>query len=103
LTFDELRLASALHQPTRAVAMAELTELARTLIPLQTLERFLDGETIDAHTRLLRQHDSALPLLARALADMVIQIDRFAALNSIDLAAAIRQRFDEIPKQPESA
>jgi hypothetical protein len=98
LTFNELRLASKLHKPPSAKeAMAQLTELAQ-LVPTQTLERFMDGEAIDAHTRLIRQRGGH-GLLAQTLADMVIQIDRFAAINDIDLAAAIRQRFDSVIKQ----
>ena len=99
LTFAELRLASKLHKPTRAMAVAQLMELAQTIVPANMVERFIDGESIEAHTRLIRQQGSR-PLLAKTLADMVIQIDRFAAINHIDLAAAIRQRF-ETPTEKE--
>lgn len=100
LTFNELRLASKLHKPTGAtLAVAELEELARSLVPSQTLERFLDGEAIDAQTRLIRSKPHAQSLLTQTLADIVIQIDRFAAMNDIDLAAAIRQRLDSVIKQ----
>jgi len=98
LTFAELRLASKLHKPhTAAMAMTQLTELAKTLVPGNMIERFMDGEPIDAYTRLLRRQGSG-PLLTQTLAEIVIQIDRFAALNDIDLAAAIRQQLD--PHKP---
>lgn len=98
LTFAELRLASKLNKaPGRAMAMAQLAELAKTLVPENMIERFMDGESIEAHTRLIRQ-GRGLPLLTKTLADIVIQIDRFAALNDIDLAAAIRQQLD--PHKP---
>ena len=92
LTFDELRLASKLHKLNTKQAMAQLTELAQNFPP-QTLERFMDGEPINAHMRLVRQH-GGYGLLVQTLADIVIHIDRFAAMNDIDLAAAIRQRFE---------
>lgn len=92
LTFAELRLASKLHKLNTKEAMAQLMELAQNFPP-QTLERFMDGEPIDAHTRLVRQRGRH-GLLAQTLADIVIHIDRFAAMNDIDLAAAIRGRFD---------
>jgi hypothetical protein len=98
LTFGELRLASMLHKPTAAVAVAQLAELAKSF-PTQTLERFMDGAAIDAHTRLIRQNKNNLELFAQTLADMVIQIDRFAALNDIDLAASIRKRFETAASQ----
>lgn len=92
LTFAELRLASKVSKaPGRAMAMAELAELAQTIMPSNMMERFMDGESIEAHTRLISQ-GRGLGLITQILADMVIQIDRFAALNNIDLAAAIRQR-----------
>ena len=98
LTFAELRLASKLHKPTKLEAMAELQELARNLVPQQTLERFLDAEPTDAHVRLMRQ-TGVTGQLAYTLAGIVIQIDRFAALNDIDLAAAIRQRFASLQQK----
>lgn len=92
LTFAELRLASHLHKPSVGEAMAALIALTEQLGP-QTVDSFLAGEEIESHVRLLRQK-GGLPLLTQVLADMVIQIDRFAAVNNIDLAAAIRARFD---------
>lgn len=67
LTFDELRLATLVHKPTH--------ELEFT----QAVMHGLDGA-----------------LLAGALADMVISADKMAAARGIDLAAAIRARFDRM-------
>jgi hypothetical protein len=101
LTFNELRLASKLYMPPGGAQgfLAQLNELARHMIPAQTLERFMDGEPIDAHIRVIRQTDRG-GVLAKTLADMVIQIDRFAAMNGIDLAAEIRKRFEPTRDTP---
>lgn len=96
LTFAELRRASKSSKaPGRAMAMAELAELAQTVVPSNMLERFMDGESIEAHTRLIRQ-GRGLGLITQILVDMMIQIDRFADMNHIDLAAAIRQRLETL-------
>jgi hypothetical protein len=95
LTFAELRLATKLHKlPNVKEAMAQLTELAQNIIPAQTVERFVDEGVVDEATRRLIRKKDHSGLLAKTLADIVILIDRFAAANRIDLATAIRERFD---------
>jgi hypothetical protein len=90
LTFAEMRARSKQVQPhNAATAVAALTELARALPP-QIMERFMDGESTDVDTRMIRRNNI---LIAQTLADMVIQIDRFADMNGIDLEAHIRRRL----------
>ena len=93
LSFAELREAGKLHKIDAATAIAQLTELAR-ILPPQIMERHLNGEATSTDTRMMRRNGL---LLAETLANMVIQIDKFAAMNGIDLADHVRRRL-EIPE-----